>query len=204
MWSRASARRPGAALARHPGLSHMGFTGSPEVGRVVARECGQNLVPLKLELGGQGAAVLFSDIDVEARRRGLVSAITPQYGTGLLHRLAVDRAGTDLRPICLRRRRSDESGANRLRAGSRHADGPGRQRQTANPGPDLPRAWPRRRGRIDHEGWPRLGGRTRKWILCEARADGGCTRQRSLPGGDLWTRSFLDEIPGGERRRSIW
>ena len=44
----------GAALARHPGLKRMSFTGSPEVGRRVAESCGRNLVPVKLELGGKG------------------------------------------------------------------------------------------------------------------------------------------------------
>ena len=58
----------------------MSFTGSPEVGRLVARECGQNLVPAKLELGGKGAAVVFEDADVEATAEALVSAITLNAG----------------------------------------------------------------------------------------------------------------------------
>src|SRR5579872_2618575 len=70
----------GAALARHPGLARMSFTGSPEVGRLVARECGQNLVPVKLELGGKGAAVVFADTDVDAAAKALVSAITLNTG----------------------------------------------------------------------------------------------------------------------------
>jgi aldehyde dehydrogenase (NAD+) len=70
----------GAALARHPGLARMSFTGSPEVGRLVARECGQNLVPVKLELGGKGAAVVFDDVDVDATASALVSAVTLNTG----------------------------------------------------------------------------------------------------------------------------
>jgi len=70
----------GAALARHPRLARMSFTGSPEVGRLVARECGQNLVPAKLELGGKGAAVIFEDTDIEATADALVSAITLNAG----------------------------------------------------------------------------------------------------------------------------
>ena len=42
----------------------MSFTGSPEVGRLVAAACGRNLVPVKLELGGKGAAVVFDDVNV--------------------------------------------------------------------------------------------------------------------------------------------
>lgn len=70
----------GAALARNPHLAHMQFTGSPEVGRLVARECGQNLVPVKLELGGKGAAVVFSDSDVDHAASALVAAITLNSG----------------------------------------------------------------------------------------------------------------------------
>ena len=70
----------GAALARHPGIARMSFTGSPEIGRLVARECGQNLVPVKLELGGKGAAVVFDDTEVEKTVDALVSAITLNTG----------------------------------------------------------------------------------------------------------------------------
>ena len=62
----------GAALAVNPKLERMSFTGSPEVGRLVAESCGRNLVPVKLELGGKGAAVVFDDVDVAdtARKAG--------------------------------------------------------------------------------------------------------------------------------------
>jgi acyl-CoA reductase-like NAD-dependent aldehyde dehydrogenase len=70
----------GAALSRHPNLARMSFTGSPEVGRMVARECGQNLVPVKLELGGKGAAVIFSDAEIDKTAEALVSAITLNSG----------------------------------------------------------------------------------------------------------------------------
>jgi aldehyde dehydrogenase (NAD+) len=70
----------GAALAGHPGLKRMSFTGSPEVGRLVAEACGRNLVPVKLELGGKGAAVVFSDVDVQDTAEKLVGAITFHTG----------------------------------------------------------------------------------------------------------------------------
>ena len=70
----------GAALARHPGLNRMSFTGSPEVGRLIAESCGRNLVPVKLELGGKGAAVIFDDVDVESTVDKLVSAVTLNAG----------------------------------------------------------------------------------------------------------------------------
>jgi acyl-CoA reductase-like NAD-dependent aldehyde dehydrogenase len=70
----------GAALASHPGLKRMSFTGSPEVGRLVAEVCGRNLTPVKLELGGKGAAVIFDDVDLDATAARLVGAITFHSG----------------------------------------------------------------------------------------------------------------------------
>jgi aldehyde dehydrogenase (NAD+) len=88
----------GAALARHPGLKRMSFTGSPEVGRLVGEACGRNLVPVKLELGGKGAAVVFDDVDLDDTVEKLAQAIT--FHTGqvccdatrwLVHRSIYDR-----------------------------------------------------------------------------------------------------------------
>ncbi len=70
----------GAAVSRHPGLRRMSFTGSPEVGRLVAEACGHNLTPVKLELGGKGAAVVFDDVDIEDTAAKLVGAITFHTG----------------------------------------------------------------------------------------------------------------------------
>lgn len=70
----------GAALAAHPGIKRMSFTGSPEVGRLVAEACGKNLVPVKLELGGKGAAVVFDDVDIPQTVEKLVQAITFHTG----------------------------------------------------------------------------------------------------------------------------
>ena len=70
----------GAALANNPKLQRMSFTGSPEVGRLVAESCGRNLVPVKLELGGKGAAVIFDDVDIADTAEKLVEAITFHTG----------------------------------------------------------------------------------------------------------------------------
>jgi len=70
----------GAALANHPGLKRMSFTGSPEVGRLVGAACGGNLTPCKLELGGKGAAVIFDDVDVADTAQKLAAAITFHAG----------------------------------------------------------------------------------------------------------------------------
>lgn len=70
----------GAALAAHPGIARMSFTGSPEVGKLIAEACARNLVPVKLELGGKGAAVVFGDVDVEQTVDGLTAAVTLNAG----------------------------------------------------------------------------------------------------------------------------
>jgi acyl-CoA reductase-like NAD-dependent aldehyde dehydrogenase len=70
----------GRALASHPGTNRLSFTGSPEVGRDVAAACGRNLVPVKLELGGKGAAIVFPDVDVDSTAEALSGAITLNSG----------------------------------------------------------------------------------------------------------------------------
>ena len=70
----------GAALASHPGIERMSFTGSPDVGRLVAESCGKNLIPVKLELGGKGAAVVFDDVNIPQTAEKLVQAITFHAG----------------------------------------------------------------------------------------------------------------------------
>lgn len=70
----------GDALARHHDINRMSFTGSPEVGRKIAESCGANLVPVKLELGGKGAAVVFEDTDVLSTADALANAITLNTG----------------------------------------------------------------------------------------------------------------------------
>lgn len=70
----------GAALAEHPGIDRMSFTGSPEVGKLVAEACARNLVPVKLELGGKGAAVIFDDAPVKQVAEALAGAVTLNTG----------------------------------------------------------------------------------------------------------------------------
>ncbi|TWT55927.1 aldehyde dehydrogenase family protein [Allorhodopirellula solitaria] len=75
-----SGARAGAALSNNSQIKRMSFTGSPEVGRMVGEACGRNLVPVKLELGGKGAAVVFDDVDVAETAEKLVNAITFHSG----------------------------------------------------------------------------------------------------------------------------
>lgn len=70
----------GVALSNNANIKRMSFTGSPEVGQLVGEACGRNLVPVKLELGGKGAAVVFDDVDVAETAEKLVGAITFHTG----------------------------------------------------------------------------------------------------------------------------
>lgn len=70
----------GAALSQNPKFRRMSFTGSPEVGRLVAEAAGRNLIPVKCELGGKGAAVIFNDVDIQETAEKLVNAITFHTG----------------------------------------------------------------------------------------------------------------------------
>ncbi|NUP39154.1 MAG: aldehyde dehydrogenase family protein [Streptomyces sp.] len=55
----------GARLAAHPGIRHVTFTGSMRTGRAVAEGAAASLARVTLELGGNDAAILLEDVDVE-------------------------------------------------------------------------------------------------------------------------------------------
>lgn len=55
----------GARLASHPGIRHVTFTGSVPTGRAVAGAAAVSLARVTLELGGNDAAVLLDDVDVD-------------------------------------------------------------------------------------------------------------------------------------------
>ncbi|PCJ30223.1 MAG: aldehyde dehydrogenase [Gammaproteobacteria bacterium] len=70
----------GMPIAEHPLVRRMAFTGSPEVGRKIASTCARNLIPVKLELGGKGAAIIFDDVDVKSAAASLAEIITSNTG----------------------------------------------------------------------------------------------------------------------------
>ncbi|MER6088002.1 aldehyde dehydrogenase family protein [Streptomyces bluensis] len=55
----------GARLASHPGIRHVTFTGSIPTGRAVAEGAAASLARVTLELGGNDAAILLEDVEVE-------------------------------------------------------------------------------------------------------------------------------------------
>ena len=60
----------GAGLVDHPAVRAISFTGSAEVGRLIAAKCGQNLKRVSLELGGKNAIVVMDDGDLELAVEG--------------------------------------------------------------------------------------------------------------------------------------
>jgi aldehyde dehydrogenase (NAD+) len=55
----------GAALAAHPDINHLTFTGSREVGRQVAAAAAAHIVPVTLELGGKSPHLVFAGADLD-------------------------------------------------------------------------------------------------------------------------------------------
>lgn len=70
----------GAALVAHPGVDAIAFTGSTEVGKIVARSAADTLKKVSLELGGKSPNIIFADADVGAAVRGAGTGIF--YGKG--------------------------------------------------------------------------------------------------------------------------
>jgi len=70
----------GAALAAHDGVDKIAFTGSTEVGRLIARAATGNLKKVSLELGGKSPNIVFSDADVEEAIAGAANAIFFNHG----------------------------------------------------------------------------------------------------------------------------
>ncbi|MES2291967.1 MAG: aldehyde dehydrogenase family protein [Pseudomonadota bacterium] len=64
----------GAALAGHPNVHHVSFTGSTAVGTLVQAAAGRNAVPVTLELGGKSPQIVFADADLERALPFLVNA----------------------------------------------------------------------------------------------------------------------------------
>lgn len=65
----------GAALCAHPGVEKIAFTGSEEVGKLIARNATATLKHVSLELGGKSPHIIFDDADVEAAAQTAAMAI---------------------------------------------------------------------------------------------------------------------------------
>jgi acyl-CoA reductase-like NAD-dependent aldehyde dehydrogenase len=75
-----SGRELGAALAGHPGVDKIAFTGSTATGRAVAHAAAENLNRVTLELGGKSPQVVFEDADLEAAANGIIAGVFAATG----------------------------------------------------------------------------------------------------------------------------
>src|ERR1700733_22162 len=67
-------RIAGAALAAHPDVKKIVFTGGTEVGRTIGESAARNFALTTLELGGKGAVIMFDDLDVDRAVNGAAFA----------------------------------------------------------------------------------------------------------------------------------
>jgi aldehyde dehydrogenase (NAD+) len=70
----------GAALAAHPGVDHVSFTGSVEVGRLVQKAAADHGCPVTLELGGKSPQVVFADAELDQALPAIVNAAIQNAG----------------------------------------------------------------------------------------------------------------------------
>ncbi len=70
----------GAALAAHPNVDKVTFTGSTEVGREVIKASAGNLKRVTLELGGKSPNIVFADADLEAAAKGMFMGVFYNQG----------------------------------------------------------------------------------------------------------------------------
>ncbi len=70
----------GDAMARHPGIDHISFTGSPRVGTLIQQVAAERHCPVTLELGGKSPQIVFADADLDAAIPVIINAIVQNAG----------------------------------------------------------------------------------------------------------------------------
>ncbi len=70
----------GDALARHAGIDHISFTGSPKVGTLIQQAAAERHCPVTLELGGKSPQIVFADADLDAAVPAIINAIVQNAG----------------------------------------------------------------------------------------------------------------------------
>ncbi len=84
----------GHALAGHPGIGSLTFTGSVATGRTVLRAAAEHITPVVTELGGKSAQIVFADADLDDVAEQVVLGVTANSGQycDAGSRLLVERA----------------------------------------------------------------------------------------------------------------
>jgi aldehyde dehydrogenase (NAD+)/betaine-aldehyde dehydrogenase len=87
----------GAALAEHPDVDKISFTGSTEVGRSIVRASAGNLKRVSLELGGKTPSIVLADADIDQAVGGCLQGallnsgqVCAAYSRFYVHRARAD------------------------------------------------------------------------------------------------------------------
>ncbi len=67
--------KTGAALVNHRDIDKVAFTGSTEVGKLIAKSIAGRGIPATLELGGKGANIVFADAPIDEAVEGIINGI---------------------------------------------------------------------------------------------------------------------------------
>lgn len=93
----------GAAIASHPDIDKVAFTGSTEVGKMIVRAATGNLKKITLELGGKSPVIVFGDADLKSASEGAAAGIFYNQGQVCtagsrlyVHKSAFDRVVADV------------------------------------------------------------------------------------------------------------
>ena len=171
-------------LARHPGVDTVAFSGPTTQGRRIAAICGAELKPASLELGGQAAAIVLDDADLDKTAADLGLPVLRQLRADVLR--DVPGAGARAAPRRVRRRAGRARLEVRARRPARggHHDGPaGLRAPPLRRGGPGPRERHRRgAGRFRRQA-PRLPGA--RLLLRADRADRRHRGDADRPGRDL-------------------
>lgn len=84
----------GRAMVSHPGIDMISFTGGTAAGRAIAAECGGQLKPVVLELGGKSPNIVCADADLDRAAQGVAMGIFSGAGQSCVAgaRIFVERA----------------------------------------------------------------------------------------------------------------
>ncbi len=67
--------KTGSALVNHRDIDKVAFTGSTEVGKLIAKSIASRGIPATLELGGKGANIVFADAPIDEAVEGIINGI---------------------------------------------------------------------------------------------------------------------------------
>ena len=184
----------GAAIAAHPGIPKITFTGSTETGKAILRAAAEHVKSVHLELGGKTPNIVFEDADLERALAGLAVHLVRQRGPDLHVGLPAAGRGVDRGRVPGRARRPGRADQGRRPAGRADPDRPADLGRAARPGPRLHRLRRAVRGqrRAGQPGSP-AGARP-------LRVPDGLHAGRSLhadrQGGDFRPRPLGHDVPG--------